>query len=157
MGVEALSFCADLDQAIVHGSFVEFAGKGLLVTGASGTGKSGLALQLLAHGAVLVSDDRVQLIWNGAHIVATAPPAIRGLIEARGIGLLRAETAQSSHLSLVVDLDQTEKKRLPDWYHVTVLRQSVPLLRGGGVPHLAASLVQLLKTGRVPQEWPSQQ
>lgn len=157
MGSSALSFCANLETAVVHGSFVEFSGKGLLIVGASGAGKSGLALQLMAHGAKLVSDDRVQLNLDGPNVVATAPPAIRGLIEARGVGLLRADTVSMYHLSMVVDLDQTETQRLPDWHHVTVLRQSVPLLRGGGVPHLAASLVQLLKSDRVPPEWPSQQ
>jgi len=44
----------------IHASCVAVDGKGLLITGASGSGKSALALQLMAFGAHLIADDRVK-------------------------------------------------------------------------------------------------
>ena len=65
--------------------------RGVLIKGGSGAGKSTLALQLMALGAHLVADDRVDLSVETGHLVARAPASIAGRIEARGVGLLRAE------------------------------------------------------------------
>lgn len=46
----------------IHASAVSLAGRGLLILGASGTGKSGLALEMMSRGAVLIADDRVRLV-----------------------------------------------------------------------------------------------
>ena len=143
------------DTAILHATCVAAEGRGALILGRSGAGKSALALQMLALGAELVSDDRVELRMVGENAVADAAPNLRGLIEARGIGLLRAGAAGATPVSYVVDLDQTEPARLPEPTKTVVLRQTVPLLRAAGVPNLAAALMQLLKMGRVDPEWPS--
>lgn len=127
----------------------------MLITGASGSGKSALALQMMALGARLVSDDRVELKEHEGHIVATPVSQIRNLIEARGIGLLRADVMGSVRLAYVVDLDHPEPARLPEPAEVRVLRQTVPLLRAAGTPNLAAALMQLAKMGRVAPEWPN--
>ncbi len=110
---------------------------------------------MMALGAVLIADDRVALRMVEKLALADAAPNISGLIEARGIGLLRAEPAGPVPVNYVVDLDQTEQARLPDPITTLVLRQTVPLLRASGVPNLAAALMQLLKMGRVDPEWPS--
>ncbi|WP_420586279.1 HPr kinase/phosphorylase [Ruegeria sp.] len=151
----ALANIQDQDKAILHASCVCVAGCGLLIVGKSGAGKSGLALQMMALGAGLVADDRVALCMVEGRAQADAAPNIAGLIEARGIGLLKAMAAGPSPITYVVDLDQTEPARLPEPLTTVVLRQTVPLLRGGGVPNLAAALMQLLKSGRVDTEWPS--
>ena len=87
MGAPAFSDLDGRDDAIVHGSCVALTGKGLLITGRSGSGKSALCLQMVALGAELVADDRVQLRREEGQILARAPAAIAGLIEARGIGI----------------------------------------------------------------------
>ena len=110
---------------------------------------------MLALGASLVGDDRVDLRMVGEKVMADAAPNLRGLIEVRGIGLLRAQAAGPTPVSYVVDLDQTEPARLPEPTKTVVLRQTIPLLRAAGVPNLAAALMQLLKMGRVDPEWPS--
>ena len=143
------------DKAILHATCVAVEGQGALILGQSGSGKSALALQMMAHGATLVADDRVALSMVGDTAMADAAPNLRGLIEARGIGLLRAHTAGTTPIRYVVDLDQNEPARLPDPDKTLVLKQSVPLLRAAGVPNLAAALMQLLKMGRVDPEWPS--
>lgn len=155
MSVKALSEATEQDNVCIHGTCVSVSGRGLLILGASGAGKSALALQLMAMGAGLVADDRVDLNMVDDQVLAEAVPQIRGLIEARGIGLLRAEPQGATPLACVVDLDHHEPKRLPEHATLRVLRQTVPLLRGAGVPNLAASLIQLLKMGRVDPEWPN--
>ncbi len=126
-----------------------------MIIGASGAGKSSLALQMMALGAQLVADDQVDLTGQANHVMAGAVPQISGLIEARGIGLLRAEAASPVRLAYVVDLDQSEPARLPEPEEILVLKQTVPLLHGAGVPNLAAGLIQLVKMGRVTPEWPN--
>ncbi len=143
------------DTAILHATCVAVGGQGALILGRSGTGKSALALQMMALGAELVGDDRVELRMAGDKAIADAAPNLRGLIEARGLGLLRAHAAGATPVRYVVDLDQIEPARLPEPAKTVVLRQTVPLLRAGGVPNLAAALMQLLKMGRVDPEWPS--
>lgn len=148
----ALLGLKDRDQAVVHASCVAVAGCGLLITGASGAGKSALALEMMALGACLVSDDRVSLGATQQGILADAPDTIRGLIEARGLGLLQAETVGPVRLTHVLDLDRPEPQRLPEFREIFLLRHSLPLLFRPDVPHLAASLIQLLKAGRAAPE-----
>ncbi|WP_171236146.1 HPr kinase/phosphorylase [Ruegeria sp. HKCCA6837] len=155
MQIFLLSEANNRDRACVHASCVSVEQRGVLIIGASGAGKSELALQLMAYGADLVADDRVILQMHDEQIVASAVPHIRNLIEARYIGLLRAEAKEPVPIDYVVDLDQSEPQRLPEQFTVQVLRQTVPLLRGAGVPNLAAALMQLLKNGRVNPEWPN--
>ncbi len=143
------------DCARVHASCVVVKGRGLLIVGTSGTGKSALALQMMALGADLVADDRVDLRLERGKVIAMAIQNISGLVEARGIGLLRAIAAGPAAVHYVVDLDQNEDARLPEPITIQLLRQTVLLLRGAGVPNLPAALIQLLKMGRVDPEWPS--
>ncbi|MES0864491.1 serine kinase [Ruegeria sp. SCPT10] len=155
MTIPSLNDAVDRDSARVHASCVVVADRGLLILGASGAGKSSLALQMMALGAHLVADDRVDLEMAQDCIMASPVPEISGLIEARGIGLLRAQNAPSVVVHFVLDLDQEETARLPDPITIPLLRHTVPLLRGAAVPNLAPTLVQLLRFGRVDPEWPN--
>lgn len=139
-------------EHIVHGTSVVFDGHGVLLIGAAGTGKSALALQLMAYGADLVADDRTVLTQTGDKIMASAPAAIRGLIEARGVGLLRARTGAPCPINLVVDLDQIEAARLPVHREIAVLGQLVTLLHKVDSPHFSAAILQYLKAGRRSME-----
>lgn len=62
---------------------------GVLLAGPSGAGKSDLALRLIDRGARLIADDRTTLRRHGGLLLASAPAAIAGLVEARGVGILR--------------------------------------------------------------------
>ncbi|MCU9838600.1 serine kinase [Ruegeria sp. WL0004] len=137
------------ETAIVHASCVALSGRALLIVGASGSGKSTLALDLLAQGAGLVSDDRVTLRRTESSVVAGAIPAISGLVEARGLGLLHALVHGPASVAWVLDLDQEEPQRLPPFREIRLLGHSVPLLFRPPIPHLGPSLAQLLKAGRV--------
>lgn len=137
----------DARANIAHASCVALNGRALLIRGASGSGKSALALDLMAHGALLVADDRVVLTVRGGQVIARAPDTLKGMIEARGLGILAADSAGPTPVFAVVDLDQIEAERLPEMRNTVVLGQSVPLLARAPYPHFAAALVQYLKSG----------
>jgi len=150
-----LSTLAHSDTANIHASCVAVDRQAILILGRSGSGKSGLALQMMALGAGLVADDRVELTVARGQVMAVSPMRLRGLIEARGVGLLHASAVGITPVAYVLDLDQTEDARLPAEDSIELLRQRLPLLKGSGVPNLAASMIQLVKMGRVSSEWSS--
>lgn len=155
MDAQPLKETEGRDRACLHASCVAFEDRGILIIGPSGSGKSGLALQLMALGAALVGDDRVVLTQQKGQVMAAAMAPIESLIEARGIGLLHTDTVGPVPVTYIVDLDQPEQARLPDHDEVPVLQQTVPLLRAAGTPNLAAALVQLVKKGRADPQWPN--
>lgn len=132
----------------LHASAVGIAGKGLLILGPSGAGKSALALALMALGARLVADDRVILWADGGRLWADCPPAIRGRIEARGLGILRAEPAGPVPVAQAVDLGRAEPERLPPFRTTMLLGVALPLVLGPMGPHLPSALMQLMRGGR---------
>ena len=136
------------EHRTVHGSSVSISGRAALIVGPSGSGKSALALDLMSRGAVLISDDRTVMSRRGNDLVVTAPSAIAGMIEARGIGILNAEYEESATLAVVVDLSSRAEVRLPPRKIVEYLGVDVDLVSGGDVPGVAAAIVQLLKHGR---------
>jgi HPr kinase/phosphorylase len=124
----------------IHATTVALGDRGLLILGPSGSGKSGLALQLMAFGASLVADDRTILRLSGDSLLATCPSATRGLIEARGLGLLSVPSRDCVTLSAAVDLGQTETQRLPPPAEIMLLGRPLPLLRGTANSHFPAAV-----------------
>lgn len=106
-------------------------GVAVLLRGASGSGKSDLALRLIARfGAGLISDDQVLLRAPARQVLCEAPPEIAGMIEVRGLGLLRLEAAAPAPVALVVDLVAREAvPRLPEDDHVVLCNIAVPCLK----------------------------
>lgn len=134
---------------VLHATCVSVEGRGLLILGPSGSGKSALALQLMSRGAVLVSDDRTRVTREDDRLVAKCPtPDLSGLIEARGIGLLRAPALASVPLALAVDLGQAETDRLPLYRHVTILGVSLSLVLQVQNDHFPDALMLYLRHGR---------
>jgi HPr kinase/phosphorylase len=138
-----------VESDILHASCVSVEGRGLLVLGPSGSGKSALALAMIARGAILVSDDRTQVTQAEGRLVARCPsPEIRGLIEARGTGLLRAPHQDSVELALVVDLARPETERLPPFRKVTILGTALGLVLHPQNDHFPDALMLYLRHGR---------
>lgn len=138
---------ADDPQTLIHASAVALEGRALLVCGPSGSGKSALCLQMMACGAALIADDRVALRREGAEIRAACPPRIEGLIEARGLGLLRAAPHGPAPVAAVVDLERSEAERLPPRRTAELLGLRLPLFHKTDSPHFPAALVQYLRGG----------
>lgn len=137
------------DPQLLHASCVAVDGRGLLILGPSGSGKSALALQLIALGAVLVADDRTEVRLENAVLIARCPPTIQGLIEARGLGILRVPVLAETTLALAVDLSQTETDRLPPPRSLTLLGQPLDLVFGGQSSHFPFALLCYLKGARL--------
>jgi serine kinase of HPr protein (carbohydrate metabolism regulator) len=108
---------------LLHATAVAIDGKGVLIEGPSGSGKSDLALRLLDRGAALVADDQVRVARAGAGVRLACPERIAGLIEVRGLGILRVEPAAEAPLALCVTLG--EEARLPEPATRTVLGAAV--------------------------------
>jgi HPr kinase/phosphorylase len=133
---------------VLHATTVAWRGRAVLIRGASGSGKSSLGLELLSLGARLVADDRTELRPGDGQVLARCPPSIRGLIEARYVGLLKARTVEEAVVHLVVDLDQAETERLPAWREVVILGVPLPCLHKAATGHFAPAILQYLKGGR---------
>lgn len=78
---------------------------GVLLLGPSGSGKSDVALRLIAGGAQLISDDQTLLAVKDGVVHASAPEDIVGLIELRGVGILRFNHAPPTPIVLAIMLD----------------------------------------------------
>jgi serine kinase of HPr protein (carbohydrate metabolism regulator) len=112
----------------VHGTCIEVAGIGVLLRGAEGSGKSDLALRLIDGGARLVADDRVDLRPGAGGLWASAPAALAGRLEVRGIGIMAVPTVAAARLGLVCDLVVAEIERIPSRLSAELEGVSLPLL-----------------------------
>lgn len=119
-----------------------------MILGRSGRGKTTLALELLAYGGELIADDGVECRREGPQVALFAPEPIRGLIEARGIGLLRAPSRDGAQMALVVDLERAEPERLPPFREIECLGLRFPLIWGRDLAHLAPAIRLYLQHGR---------
>jgi serine kinase of HPr protein (carbohydrate metabolism regulator) len=102
-------------MVMVHATCIAIDGHGILLRGPSGSGKSDLALRAIDRGAQLVADDQVVLTRRGDSMMASAPSSLRGLIEVRGLGIVRMDAAAEARLALVADMaDLDSIERLPE-------------------------------------------
>jgi serine kinase of HPr protein (carbohydrate metabolism regulator) len=114
------------DRLSVHATACLAGDAGLLILGASGAGKSALALRLAADGlpdgrggrvaCQPVADDRVILTRTGRGLPVARPhPAIAGRVEVRGMGIMDTPSADSAVLRGIIDLLPAEDiARLPE-------------------------------------------
>lgn len=133
---------------VIHATSVSLAGQALLILGRSGAGKSGLALDLIALGAGLISDDRTELHRVDNRLFAHPVTNIAGRIEARGLGILRLPAAPPAPIKAVVDLDALETERLPAFRTRRLLDVDLPLLHKVDSPSFAAALSAYLRYER---------
>jgi HPr kinase/phosphorylase len=106
--------------------------RGILLRGPSGAGKSDLALRIVDQGGRLVSDDQTALVAHRGGLVATPPGTLAGLLEVRGVGIVklgRTRLLARATVALLVDLVPPERiERLPDPARETLLGVDLPLL-----------------------------
>lgn len=102
----------------IHATTVAIGGRAVALRGASGAGKSDLALRLIDRGAVLVADDRTLVRSEGATAYASAPAVIAGQLEVRGLGIVAQPVAGATPLALVVDLGVEERMPEPRYERI---------------------------------------
>ncbi len=100
----------------VHGVLLQVYGRGVLITGASGIGKSEIALELVKKGHILVADDRVDVYRIHNHITGEAPTILKNLLELRGVGVIdiammfgAASTSEKTRIDYVIHLEKWDK------------------------------------------------
>jgi HPr kinase/phosphorylase len=105
--------------------------RAVLLRGPPGAGKSDLALRLIEAGWRLVADDQTELSRQGKAVIASAPARIAGLIEARGLGIVkvgRDQLVRRAAVALLVDLAQPERiERLPEPAREKILGIDLPV------------------------------
>ncbi len=140
----------------IHAGAIRLGADGVLIRGASGSGKSSLLLHLLIRHpdtARLISDDRVILTAKDGRLVASAPPEIAGKLEIRGQGIVEIAYVSPAAIRLVVDLlPAAECPRLPEKQDrttsidgVTLPRLKLPIGIGDGADRVQAALAWGMK------------
>ena len=118
-------------SATIHATAVKLPAGGVLLTGPSGAGKSSLAYRLIArHAARLVADDRVCLIGHEHILYAEPPGRLAGLMEVRGIGILRMDYLARAQLDLGVELVAADAvPRIAEPRYLESSGRHLPLIR----------------------------
>ena len=118
-----------IDSSLVHATAVAIEGAAILLRGPPGAGKSDLALRLIDDGARLVADDQTLLRRANDRVLVRAPATIAGLLEIRGVGIVRVDPLDEAPLALIVDLVPSEQvERIPDNRSEVVLGLAFPLI-----------------------------
>jgi len=108
---------------------VAIAGRGVLIDGAPGSGKSSLALALIDRGAMLVGDDGVLLSALNGQVLASPAPPTAGLIEVRNVGLIRLPFVEGIPVSLLLRLDPEAPRFIEAAEKAVLLGIPMPLVR----------------------------
>jgi HPr kinase/phosphorylase len=135
------------NQRRLHGSCVSKDGDAILLVGPSGSGKSDLVLRLLSHGFELVADDQV-MVADG---YVCGPPELAGLLEVRGLGIVKLPHCNKARLVLVVELgERSDRMPMPNRH----AELDVPVIRVDAMAASAPDRVALAlacATGRIVQ------
>lgn len=93
-------------ETLMHGVFLNIYGKGVIIKGDSGIGKSEIALELVKRGHLLVADDAVELYQIGQHVVGKSPVVLQNLLEIRGIGVI--DVVKMFGVGSIMEKDQVD-------------------------------------------------
>lgn len=129
------------EEALIHGTCLAVGGEGVLLLGQPGSGKSDLALRMIDSAgaglrgsprlARLVADDQVMVRKAGGSLVASAPAALAGKLEIRGLGIVDLPADAEVGLKLAVRLTPAmDIERLPDLERarMEILGIAIPLV-----------------------------
>jgi HPr kinase/phosphorylase len=117
------------ETLLFHATAVAIDNRAVLLRGPSGSGKSDLALRLIDAGGRLVADDQSELWRDGDTVMVRSPATIAGLIEVRGLGILRVGSLPFARLAMIVDLVAPQHvERLPEPCSETIFGIAIPLV-----------------------------
>jgi serine kinase of HPr protein (carbohydrate metabolism regulator) len=130
------------DRQTIHASTVAIEGRAVMILGASGAGKSDLALRLIDRGATLVSDDYTEIHRDGTALIASAPATIGGRIEVRGLGIVPTPHVDAVEVALAVRIGPAVE-RMPEPAREIFAGVAVPVLPIDPRPASAPLLIEL--------------
>ena len=128
---------------IMHATCVDVNGSGVLIVGHSGSGKSSLAINLLALGSKLVADDQCVLVKKNKKFRVFKPVSLPNSIEIRGVGLVSVPMIVETSLDWVVNMDEAETERMPNLRFTEIDGYRVPTVFGKDVEELASRIYVL--------------
>ena len=116
---------------LVHGTCVELDGAGVLLRGPPGSGKSDLALRLITERrGLLVADDQVEIGALDGALMARASASLAGMLEVRGLGLVRLDYRRTCEILVVIDLrERRDVDRMPELRRTVISGLSLPLFQ----------------------------
>ena len=132
----------------IHATAVSIGGRGVLLLGLPGSGKSDLALRLIDRGALLIADDRV-VVGPGVPSLLSALATIAGKIEVRGVGIVDMPHVAEVPAALAVRLDAVSE-RLPEPQRFALGDGSVPLIHVASFEASAVLKVELALAHGLP-------
>lgn len=123
-------------EPTIHASCVLVGARAVLIRGASGSGKSRLALALLQAAmrgdlafARLVGDDRIHLETKAGRLLARPARELAGRLEVRGLGIRQLPFEPMAVVGLVADLGETgERLPEPESLQTTLVGVTLPRL-----------------------------
>jgi HPr kinase/phosphorylase len=138
-----------------HCTVVSLNGIGVMLTGASGSGKTSLAFSLIEAmrprdgRGLLVADDQAILVpENGALLLAKAPPTIKGKAEVYGLGIVTVPSCDEVQIRIVAQLlPATEIERLPDSSKISFAGIDIPKIDVPSNDEARATRMILAKLG----------
>ena len=119
-------------------------GSGVLIVGSSGSGKSSLAINLLALGSKLVADDQCELVKKNNRFSVSKPASLPKSIEIRGIGLVSVPMVVETSLDWVVNMDEAETERMPNLRFTEIDGYKIPTVFGKNMDDLASRIYVLV-------------
>ncbi len=143
----------------IHGVFLQIYGKGVLLTGESGMGKSEIALELIKKGHLLVADDRVDCAVIHKQIIGQAPEILKQMLEIRGVGIINvskmfgvASVLDKAIVDLNIHIEQwkpnkqydrlgIEEKKYTDILGVQIPKLVIPVKEGRSMGVIIESAV----------------
>ena len=128
----------------MHATCVDVNGSGVLIVGHSGSGKSSLAINLLALGSKLVADDQCALVKKNKKFCVFKPASLPNSIEIRGVGLVSVPMVVETSLDWVVNMDEAEKERMPDLRFTEIDGYKIPTIFGKNMDDLASRIYVLV-------------
>lgn len=120
---------ATADPTPMHAACVAIGGRGILIEGATGSGKSGLALRLIDRGAEFVGDDGILVQADNGRLIARPHPRIRGLLEVRNLGLLTFPCRDETTIALAIRLDENAPRYIEGPESLEIDGITIPMLR----------------------------
>lgn len=143
---------------LLHGSCAAQGGEAVLFLGPPGSGKSDLVLRLIHEGWRLVADDQVALAAEAGLLRASSPPALRGMLEVRGLGIFRdlpvAEPPPTLRLLVRLGAPREALPRLPEpeaWQCAGVAVPAIALNAFDASAPARVALALAAATGRARQ------